>query len=182
MHEQFQSFVCLSTHKPIPVQNAGPMIWIRPLACNLEKFYPGYNVHLFLPISYLYDAKNMLPGLSFFRGCLQKPRARRRIYLLGPSHEDKELQDEPCVHWGGPRPGTPSRPLGLSTQVTAITPVQINSHSRSQGLVFVPVSDGVIYRRWQRQDKTACPGKHDPLYFFTLTLSNKMVLQELSTF
>lgn len=34
----------------------------------------------------------MLPGLSFFCGCLQNPRAKR-IYLLDPSHKDNELQN-----------------------------------------------------------------------------------------
>lgn len=63
---------------------------------------------LFFFISYLYDAKNMLPGLSFFCACLRKPRAKR-IYLLDPSHKDNELQNS-GVQLGGLRVGTPSRP------------------------------------------------------------------------
>lgn len=66
--------------------------FVVPTWLEIRSFFiQGYNFFLFF-ISYLYDAKNMLPGLSFFCGCLQNRRAKR-IYLPDPSHKDNEAQN-----------------------------------------------------------------------------------------
>lgn len=58
----------------------------------------------------------MLPGLSFFCGCLQN-QSGKRIYLLDPSHKDNELQNS-GVQLGGRRVGYthPSSGLLLKTE------------------------------------------------------------------
>lgn len=127
----------------------------------------------------------MLPGLSFFCGCLQNQRAKR-IYLLDPSHKDNELQNSGVqlggLGWAHPpilRPPSKDRimlqvrdPLLLSVStLTALLKCQcMRAGCRnycmsvlylwlvltSLGFRFLTVHS-IRYLQWQEEDKAACP-------------------------
>lgn len=79
----------------------------------------------------------MLPGLSFFRGCLQKRRAKR-IYLLDPSHKDNEPQNG-GVQQGGVRVGTPRE-----THVTGESHYSVCINSAASLLLYVRVTSMAV--------------------------------------
>lgn len=68
------------------------VLWIRTSTELANQETLSWVYIFFFSIPYLYDAKNMLPGLSFFCGCLQK-RGAKKIYLFDPSHKDNELRN-----------------------------------------------------------------------------------------
>lgn len=124
-------------------------LWIR-IPTKLANQVTLSGVYIFsFSISYLYDAKNMLPGLSFFCGCLQK-RGAKRIYLFDPSHKDNELQNS-SVQQGGLKVGTPSHPqtsfwrTSPVTGVTPITSVSINSRCLAKKPVHVCWLQELLY-------------------------------------
>ena len=128
----------------------------------------------------------MLPGLSFFHGCLQKRRAKR-IYLLDPSHKDNEPQNG-GVQQGGVRVGTPRE-----THVTGEShySVCINSAASLKMCVGagITVCQGDIYgcfdQRWLHVSGSTvldiCHGSNT-LSGFACTLRNRKVLQNSSLF